>query len=375
MSKAAELAALIGSQSALSDRNLVINGAMQVAQRGDVTGITGANKFGGADRFATNGTAYGTVSLVQEADAPEGFAKSQRVKFTTARSTTGAGDHFVIGTRLEGQDLQRFKKGTSNAESMTVSFYAKASQATTIQLELFDADNNRHAGKEFAITTSWARYSYSFAGDTTGAFDNDNAVSLYVFFWLGAGTTFTSGTNPDGSWISNDNSRRVHSDVGTTFMDTLNAEFNLTGVQLEVGEQATPFEHRSFHDELRRCKRYFERFAKTLTSVGQNSEANCGLWSGMSRSGNSGNNQGVMTYQTKRTNPSISVSSAAHINGVFPISPFAASLSSFGIDGNAGIDNCFVNAANNASTAPSSDCGSSGVMGDSSGTLDIDAEL
>jgi hypothetical protein len=158
-------------------------------------------------------------------------------------------------------------------------------------------------------------------------------------------------------------------------MDTLNAEFNLTGVQLEVGEQATPFEHRSFHDELRRCKRYFERFAKTLTSVGQNSEANCGLWSGMSRSGNSGNNQGVMTYQTKRTNPSISVSSAAHINGVFPISPFAASLSSFGIDGNAGIDNCFVNAANNASTAPSSDCGSSGVMGDSSGTLDIDAEL
>jgi hypothetical protein len=375
MSKAAELAALIGSQSALSDRNLVINGAMQVAQRGDVTGITGANKFGGADRFATNGTAYGTVSLVQEADAPEGFAKSQRVKFTTARSTTGAGDHFVIGTRLEGQDLQRFKKGTSNAESMTVSFYAKASQATTIQLELFDADNNRHAGKEFAITTSWARYSYSFAGDTTGAFDNDNAVSLYVFFWLGAGTTFTSGTNPDGSWISNDNSRRVHSDVGTTFMDTLNAEFNLTGIQLEVGEQATPFEHRSFHDELRRCKRYFERFAKTLTSVGQNSEANCGLWSGMSRSGNSGNNQGVMTYQTKRTNPSISVSSAAHINGVFPISPFAASLSSFGIDGNAGIDNCFVNAANNASTAPSSDCGSSGVMGDSSGTLDIDAEL
>jgi hypothetical protein len=375
MSKAAELAALIGSQSALSNRNLIINGAMQVAQRGDVTGITGANKFGGADRFATNGTAYGTVSLVQEADAPEGFAKSQRVKFTTARSTTGAGDHFVIGTRLEGQDLQRFKKGTSNAESMTVSFYAKASQATTIQLELFDADNNRHAGKEFAITTSWARYSYSFAGDTTGAFDNDNAVSLYVFFWLGAGTTFTSGTNPDGSWISNDNSRRVHSDVGTTFMDTLNAEFNLTGIQLEIGEQATPFEHRSFHDELRRCKRYFERFAKTLTSVGQNSEANCGLWSGMSRSGNSGNNQGVMTYQTKRTNPSISVSSAAHINGVFPISPFAASLSSFGIDGNAGIDNCFVNAANNASTAPSSDCGSSGVMGDSSGTLDIDAEL
>ena len=266
MSKAAELAALIGSQTALSNRNVIINGAMQVAQRGDVTGITGANKYGGADRFVTNGTAYGTVSLVQEADAPEGFAESQRVKFTTARSTTGAGDHFVIGTRLEGQDLQRFKKGTSNAESMTVSFYAKASQATSITLELFDADNDRHAGKKFDITTSWARYSYSFAGDTTGAFDNDNAVSLYVFFWLGSGTNFTSGTNPDGSWIQGTDTRRVHSDVGTTFMDTLNAEFNLTGVQLEVGEQATPFEHRSYGDELRRCQRYF---CKTLVTSSQ----------------------------------------------------------------------------------------------------------
>ncbi len=248
----------IADNSVHGRRNLVINGAMQVAQRGDVTGITGANVYGGADRFATNGTAYGTVSLVQEADAPEGFAESQRVKFTTARSTTGAGDHFVIGTRLEGQDLQRFKKGTSNAESMTVSFYAKASQATSITLELFDSDNNRHAGKKFDITTSWARYSYSFAGDTTGAFNNDNSLSLYVFFWLGAGTNFTSGTNPDGSWVANDATRRVHSDVGTTFMDTLNAEFNLTGVQLEVGSQATPFEHRSYGEELLLCQRYFQ---------------------------------------------------------------------------------------------------------------------
>jgi len=239
-------------------RNLVINGAMQVAQRGDVTGVTAGNVYGGADRFATSGSSFGTVSLVQEADAPEGFAESQRVKFTTARSTTATSDHFIIGTRLEGQDLQRFKKGTSNAESMTVSFYAKASQATTIQAELYDGDNNRHASKEFAITTSWARYSYSFAGDTTGAFDNDNGLSLYVLFWLGAGTDFTSGTNPNGSWLALDQTRRVHSDVGTTFMDTLNAEFNLTGVQLEVGDKATPFEHRSFGEEQALCQRYYQ---------------------------------------------------------------------------------------------------------------------
>lgn len=241
-------------------RNLIINGAMQVAQRGDVTGITAADVFGGADRFPTNGGGYGTVSLVQEADAPEGFSESQRVKFTTARSTTATSDHFIIGTRLEGQDLQRFKKGTSNAESMTVSFYAKASQATSITLELFDSDNSRQAGIKFDITTSWARYSYTFAGDTTGAFTNDNNLSLYVFLWLGAGTDFTSGTNPDGSWMALDTDRRVDSAVGTTFMDTLNAEFNLTGVQLEVGEQATPFEHRSYGEELMLCRRYFQPF-------------------------------------------------------------------------------------------------------------------
>lgn len=260
MTQARDLANLAGAADAgtITGRNLIINGAMTVSQRGDVTGITSANVFG-ADRFATNGSSFGTVSLVQEADAPEGFAYSQRVKFTTARSTTNTDDHFIIGTRLEGQDLQQLNKGTSNAESVTLSFYAKASQSTTIQLELYDVDNARHAGKEFAITTSWAKYSYTFAGDTTGAFDNDNALSLMVLFWLGAGTDFTSGTNPDGSWIANTNTRRVHSDVGTTFMDTLNAEFNLTGVQLEVGSTATDFEHEDYGTTLAKCQRYYQR--------------------------------------------------------------------------------------------------------------------
>ena len=261
MSKAAELAALIGSQTALSHRNVIINGAMQVSQRGDTTGITGADSFGGADRISSNGGGFGTASFSQQSDAPAGFANSHRTKITTARSTSATSDHFVISTRLEGQDLQRFKKGTSDAEAMTLSFYAKASQATTITVELSDNDNSRIAGKDFNITTSWARYSYTYPADTTGAFDDDNALSLYVFFWLAAGTDFTSGTDPDGTWISStgNTSKRVHAAVGTTFADTLNAEFYLTGLQLEVGEQATPFEHRSYADELERCKRYFQR--------------------------------------------------------------------------------------------------------------------
>lgn len=262
MSRARDFANLAGSADAggITGRNVIPNGAMQVSQRGDTTGITGADSFGGADRISSNGGGFGTASFSQQSDAPAGFANSHRTKITTARSTSATSDHFVISTRLEGQDLQRFKKGTSDAETMTLSFYAKASQATTITVELSDADNSRVAAKDFNITTSWARYSYTYPADTTGAFDDDNALSLYVFFWLAAGTDFTSGTDPDGTWISStgNTSRRVHAAVGTTFADTLNAEFYLTGLQLEVGT-LTDFEHRSYGDELARCQRYYFR--------------------------------------------------------------------------------------------------------------------
>ncbi len=376
MSKAAELAALIGSQSALSDRNMIINGSMAVSQRGTSSTGQGASDLFLVDRFHlnTNGNSAGRFTVTQESDGPSGIPNSLKLACTTADTSIAASERFFIEQRLEGQNLQRIKKGTSDAQAITVSFYVKGNASATYVVGIYDSDNSRQIGAQFSVTTSWNRVSVTFPADTGGSpLDDDNAESLSLRFYLHAGSTYTGGTLQT-TWDTAVNNEQVGSGT-TSIFDSTSRTFFLTGVQMELGEQATPFEHRSFHDELRRCKRYFERFAKTFTGVGQGSEANCGLWSGMSRSGNSGNNQGVMTYQTKRTNPSISVSSAAHINGVFPISPFAASLSSFGIDGNAGIDNCFVNAANNASSAPSSDCGSSGVMGNSSGTLDIDAEL
>ena len=379
MSKAAELAALIGSQTALSNRNIVINGAMQVAQRStSETGQGASSGYTTLDRFrhemggdATAGRF--TISQNSVTDL-SGFSNSLKIQCTTADTSTAASEGLLVQQRFEGQNLQQLMNSSTSTKAFTLSFYAKQNETRNIVVEIRTSQGtNRQICKLFAVTSSWARYEFTVPAQASGmTIDDDNSNELQINFWLHAGSTFTGGTL-DTSFAGSTNANRAVG-VGSIFASTSNF-IEITGVQLEAGEQATPFEHRSFHDELRRCKRYFERFAKTLTSVGQDSEANCGLWSGMSRSGNSGNNQGVMTYQTKRTNPSISVSSAAHINGVFPISPFAASLSSFGIDGNAGIDNCFVNAANNASSAPSSDCGSSGVMGNSSGTLDIDAEL
>ena len=378
MSRAREFADLAGSADAggITGRNLIINGAMQVAQRGTVTGLTSGN-YGGPDRIKTQPSGLGTWTVEKSTDAPDGFSNSYKLTCTTADSSPAAGDYIQIRFITEGQNVQQLDYGSSGALATTISFYVKSSKTGTFTyvLRTFDSGaGTRLFSKNVTISSAntWEYKTVTAPGDASGAINNDNTMGLDAAFWLNAGSSFSGGSEQT-TWANQNN---VDKYLGTIDLGNATGEtFQITGVQLEVGEQATPFEHRSFHDELRRCKRYFERFAKTLTSLGQASEANCGLWSGMSRSGNSGNNQGVMTYQTKRTNPSISVSSAAHINGVFPISPFAASLSSFGIDGNAGIDNCFVNAANNASTAPSSDCGSSGVMGNSSGTLDIDAEL
>ena len=377
MSKAAELAALIGSQSALSNRNLIINGAMQVAQRGTsfATMGNGDSQYT-LDRFKwqEGGSTTAEMTVTQSSTSPNEFSKSLKVDVTTADTTLGADDLIYIQYKNEGNVLGGIAKGTSDAKPLTLSFYVRSNTTGTFVVYLFDVDNTRSVSGTYTINAAdtWERKEVNFPADTSGALTIDNSHAMSINWVLGAGSNLKSSTLQT-SWGSYDSTALATGSTDIT--GSTSNDWYITGVQLEVGEQATPFEHRSFHDELRRCKRYFERFAKTLTGVGQASEANCGLWSGMSRSGNSGNNQGVMTYQTKRTNPSISVSSAAHINGVFPISPFAASLSSFGIDGNAGIDNCFVNAANNASSAPSSDCGSSGVMGNSSGTLDIDAEL
>jgi hypothetical protein len=375
MSKAAELAALIGSQTALSNRNLIINGAMQVAQRGTSTASVTGNGYHACDRWNLELSSLGTFTISQSTDAPAGFSNSFKVDCTTADASPAASDYMVVQQKIEAQTLRQLGYGASGAKAMTLSFYVKSNKTGTYEIMHFAADGTRAVNSTYTIDSAntWEFKSVSIPGDTGGTMNNDNGEGLRSLFYLGVGSDRQSGTTPT-DWQAYATANEAPSQTVNIADNTAN-EWLITGVQLEVGEQATPFEHRSFGDELRRCKRYFERFAKTFTSVGQASEANCGLWSGMSRSGNSGNNQGVMTYQTKRTNPSISVSSAAHINGVFPISPFAASLSSFGIDGNAGIDNCFVNAANNASSAPSSDCGSSGVMGDSSGTLDIDAEL
>lgn len=272
MSKAAQLAALIGSGQALGNKNLIINGAMNVAQRGTVTSVTNG-MYGGPDRYAITENNDLVVTLSQDTDVPtgNGFLNSMKVDVTTADSSLAAGEYAFLGQKFEGQQLQRLKKGTSNAESVTLSFWVKSTITGTYVIQLYDNDNARHTSKSYTISSSntWEFKTLTFAGDTTGALDDDNAHSLQVYWWLVAGSDYTSGTLAT-SWASFTAANAAAGQVNA--INSTDNNFYLTGVQLEVGEVATAFEHEDFGTTLYKCQRYFENltFANaTVITIGQ----------------------------------------------------------------------------------------------------------
>ena len=270
MSKAAELAALIGSQTALSNRNLIINGAMQVAQRGtSSTGVTGGS-YQTVDRFRTgyNGTPDQLeLTHEQSTDAPTGFSNSLKLTVTTAETTLDANERIRLQQRIEGQNLQHLKYGTSDAEYLTLSFYVKSNVTGTYGVHFENRDSSRSVCSSYTISAAntWEKKTVSIAGDTTGSFDNDNERSLDVHWVLAATTNYTSGTFAT-SWESDTNANNAPSGQAD-ITDTVNNYFQITGVQLEVGSTATPFEHRSFGDELARCQRYYYKISN-LFGVG-----------------------------------------------------------------------------------------------------------
>jgi len=239
----------------LSNRNLIINGAMQVAQRGTSdSGITGSQYADGPDRYKLGGSSFGTVTVSQSTDSPDGFSNSYKVDVTTANGSLSAGSLLEIQQSLEGQNVQAFAKGTSAAKQYALSFYVKSTKTGTYVAMLLDHDNNRMVCKTYTVSdTNWNRYTLIFPADTTGAFDNNNEKSLSVKFALVAGTSFTSGTLQT-TWGTSANAT---SRVGqVNFADSTSNEWYLTGLQLEVGSVATDFEHRSFAQELALCQRY-----------------------------------------------------------------------------------------------------------------------
>ena len=257
MSKAAELAALIGSGQAQGNKNIVINGAMNVAQRS--TSVTG-NTAGGyltCDRinFVQN---MGTWTVTQSSDAPssEGFLNAYRIDCTVADTSVAATDYLLVQQKIEGQNLQTLRKGTSGAKSVTLSFFVKSNTTGNFVIELYDNDNARQISALYTISSAntWEKKTVTFAGDTSGAFDDDNAESLQINWWLGAGSNYSSGTL-NTSWASATTANRV---AGTqNLAASTDNDWAITGVQLEIGDVATAFEHEDIGTTLAKCQRYY----------------------------------------------------------------------------------------------------------------------
>ena len=253
---------------ALSNRNLIINGAMNVAQRGATsTGVT-TTGFYGPDRYRFI-TAAGTYTITRSTDNPVGFSRSWKVEVTTAASLTGL-TPLLIQQRIEAQDLQHLNFGTANAVNLTLSFWVKSSKTGTVTVEPFRADTSeRHICREVTINAAntWEHKTVSIPGDTVNLIDDDNGPGMDISWWLDAGADFKSGTLNTSGWAAKVNGNRVSSS-NIALADTLGANFYLTGVQLEVGEKATPFEHRSYGDELARSMRYFQKQVYPLVICG-----------------------------------------------------------------------------------------------------------
>ena len=246
----------------VQSKNIIINGDMSVAQRGTSTSSVSSGSTYVVDRtfvYVTNG---GTWTMSQDTAVPSGsgFAKSIKLDCTTADASLGAADYIAMQQRIEGQNLQYIKKGTSSAESLTLSFWVYATKTGTNICELYDADNTRQISKSYTVdtTNTWEKKTITFAGDTSGTLDNDNATSMTLLFWLGAGSNFTSGTL-NTSWASATTANRAVGQVNHA--DSTSNNFYITGIQLEAGDTASEFEFLPYDVNLQRCYRYYEMMA------------------------------------------------------------------------------------------------------------------
>tara|TARA_R100000773_G_C4205287_1_gene106410 strand:- start:120 stop:1208 length:1089 start_codon:yes stop_codon:yes gene_type:complete len=294
------------------DRNrivtpIIINGDMSVAQRAtSVTGKTGAGIYT-VDRMRLSPGGGMTFTVAQASESPtgQGFTKSYKVTSTTGDSSMSSSEYNIpLQMKMEGNTLQSIKKGTSNAEKITFAFWIYATVTGTYIVELNDDDNNRYNSQSYTVSSAntWEKKIVTFPADTTGAFDNDNAKSLTINFWGGAGSDFSSGTLAT-SWGGADDTTRAVGQVNA-FASNDNV-WQITGLQLEVGEFDTntipsfPFE--SFVNNLGKCQRYYNQVDGGLAGTG------------------AAGNQVTFAYNfptEMRADPSISVSAALKIDKV-----------------------------------------------------------
>jgi len=238
-------------------KNRIINGAMVIAQRGtSFAGLTSSNTDGWpADRFRLrNSDSVSVLTVSQVADAPSGFVYSARAQVTTINATPNS--ETFIEQIIEGNNLLGLAYGTASAQSFTLSFWVKASVTGTYNIWMYSPSSAKAVGFSYAVSSAntWTQISATISGDTAAALASDNSAGLYIRWYLDVAASAIGPLNATWS-TSNISNRMVSGSVRLT--STLNATYQITGVQLEAGTTSSSFEYRDYGNELRMCQRYF----------------------------------------------------------------------------------------------------------------------
>ena len=262
MSKAAELAALIGSGQAQGNKNFIINGDMRIFQR--TTAATAASAYDTVDRFGFGESTDGAFTSEKSTDSPIGSGNSLKLQVTTADTSLSASQYAYFFQAIEAQNLQSLQYGTSSAKTLTLSFWVKSNKTGTYTINVYKQDSTAYnLPIEYTISSAntWEKKqikitptagSTSFITSAGGAIADDNGIGFQVGFGLAWGSNF-HGTN--NTWSSNTSHYSTANAVN--WMDSTSNNFYLAQVQLEIGEVATPFEHEDIGTTLAKCQRYY----------------------------------------------------------------------------------------------------------------------
>tara|TARA_Y100000004_G_scaffold189024_1_gene244044 strand:- start:173 stop:1102 length:930 start_codon:yes stop_codon:yes gene_type:complete len=235
---------------------------MNLAQRG--TSFTVTNEYG-LDRWFCRENTDGALTFSQDSTSPDGFSKSLKVNVDTADSSIGSSQFAYLAQRIEGFNIETFAFGSSAAKTIVLSFYVRCSVTGTFGGAITNGGNDN---RSFAFTydvnsaNTWERKSITIVGDTTGTWNIDNSQEMAVFWSLGAGSGHKKAK---GSWDATASVQSA-SEAGVELIGNASATWFITGVQLEVGQNATEFEHEPFERTLEKCQRYFYKEDYTVGS-------------------------------------------------------------------------------------------------------------
>lgn len=245
-------------------RNRIINGAMEIDQRNGGSAVTINNTFAlyTVDRFlAENNSGGGTFTVQQSTDVPTGFKNSLVVTVTAVDSSLGATDRSYINHRIEGNNIADLSFGTAAAKTVTLSFWVKSSITGTYGGTLLNDNATRCYPFTYTINTTntWEYKTITVVGEPSGTWQTSAGIGMQVLFGLAVGPTYSGAP---GAWTS---TLVLSANGAGNFLANSGATWRLTGVQLEVGSVATPFERRLYGQELALCQRYYQTYPNTIT--------------------------------------------------------------------------------------------------------------